>query len=198
MDFIPIGYKKRLEFGIEFNQSLAITVGRLDRNKNIDKCIRTVSDIKEVVLLICGDGIEKESLEELSEQLNVSNRVIFAGNRSDVIDLYQSADVFILLSKREGLSRSIMEAMASGLPCIVSKIRGNTDLISEGTGGYLVNPLDIINTSKTIKRLIENENLCRKFGQVNQEAIKTFDIQSVVEKLTNIYASEIQKVNKRF
>ena len=61
-----------------------------------------------------------------------------------------------------------------------------------------MNPLDIINTSKTIKRLIENENLCRKFGQVNQEAIKTFDIQSVVEKLTNIYASEIQKVNKRF
>ena len=187
-----------MEFGIEFDQSIAITVGRLDRNKNIDKCIRAVSDIKEVVLLICGDGIEKESLEELSKHLNVSNRVIFAGNRSDVIDLYQSADVFVLLSKREGLSRSIMEAMASGLPCIVSKIRGNTDLIPEGIGGYLVNPLDNIDTSKAIRRLIENENLCRKFAQVNQEVIKPFDIHSVVEKLTNIYTIEIQKFNKRF
>lgn len=72
----------------------------------------------------------------------------FLGYRNDIKELYRASDIFVMPSLREGLSRSIMEAMASGLPCVVSNIRGNTDLLENTNSGFLCEATDVLAYTK--------------------------------------------------
>ena len=89
-------------------------------------------------------------------------------------------------SIREGLSRSIMEAMASGLPCLVSRIRGNCDLIIDNEGGYLCNPYSVDEFSDGINKLLLLETRCR-FGIFNKTRVKKFSIDVVQDSLIKCY-----------
>ena len=100
-------------------------------------------------------------------------------------ELLSASDIFVMPSLREGLSRSLMEAMASGLPCVVSKIRGNVDLI-DNNGGYLVSSVNSI--QKSISKLC-NVSLRNKISCNNVEAIKKFSIKNVVDDIEQIYSS---------
>ena len=75
-------------------------------------------------------------IEILARELGIENRIHFLGFRTDVKELLTGADIFLFTTRQEGLPRSMMEAMASGLPCVSSRIRGNVDLIEEGVNGY--------------------------------------------------------------
>lgn len=182
--------KKRAELGIGSSDFLLICVGRLDKNKNVETLIRSISktDVDNIKLLICGDGYQKDFLEGLSRELGVSNRVIFAGIRNDVKDLYHSSDALVMASYREGLSRTIMEAMACGLPCIVSKIRGNTDLIDNKKGGALCEPDSADEFASSIMLLYGNKDEAKAMGAANFEKIKAFDISVVVKRMIDIYS----------
>lgn len=91
-------------------------------------------------------------------------------------------------SLREGLSRSIMEAMASGWPCVVSKIRGNTDLIDRNKGGFLCDPIDSDGFAEAIGSLCRNTSLCAKMSEFNKMKIKEFATSVVEEEMKHIYA----------
>jgi glycosyltransferase involved in cell wall biosynthesis len=80
-----------------------------------------------------------------------------------------------------------MEAMASGLPCVVSRIRGNTDLIEEGQGGFLCSPKDSAAFTAAISRLVDDADLREKMSRHNLERIKDFDTSVVIEQMTKIY-----------
>lgn len=138
-------------------------------------------------LVLCGDGEERENLIQLSERLNVSENVHFLGNRKDMVDLYKMADVFVMASYREGLSRSLMEAMASGLPCIVSKIRGNVDLIEENIGGYLIEASDVERLAEKLQLIVNNATLRKQMGEANLEKIKQYDVREVKKVVCKIY-----------
>ena len=140
-------------------------------------------------LVFCGDGEERGMLEEKARDLG--NRVIFLGNRSDMADIYHMADCFVLASFREGLSRSIMEAMACGLPCLVSDIRGNRDLI-DPEGGFLFDPASSSGISEGLEKLLASEELRRNMGAHNQKKIQQFSFEKVVDRLTSIYSEQFQ------
>ena len=108
----------------------------------------------------------------------------FAGYRLDVADFYDAADIYVLPSKREGLNVSIMEAMASGLPVVCSRIRGNTELIDENGGG-LFDPYSPEDTAKEIGRLI-NGNL-ESYGAYNLDKIRRFDVSAVNKAVESLY-----------
>ena len=95
-------------------------------------------------------------------------------------------------SFREGLSRSIMEAMASGLPCVVSKIRGNVDLVDEGKGGFLLAPTDADGFASAIEKLYGSQALQNEMRGYNLEKIKEFDSSVVEEEIKNIYRNTLQ------
>lgn len=177
----------RASLGIKNDDIVLISAGRLDANKNNETTIRAVAKVPDVKLLLCGDGELKPELDVLAESLGVSDRVFFLGNRYDIMELYQAADIFVMMSFREGLSRSIMEAMASGLPCIVSKIRGNVDLVQDDAGGYLCDPHDVEAIEKRLKMLVCSPNLMIQFGESNRRQIRDFDLAVVKEQLVNIY-----------
>ena len=115
----------RKELRISENAIIVIAVGRLDNNKNNRCIIEAMSHLnnKDVYLIICGEGSQRPKLQKLIDKKRLNDRIKLLGKRTDIVDLYNASDIFIMASKREGLSRSIMEAMSVGLPCIVSNIR---------------------------------------------------------------------------
>ena len=125
------------------------------------------------------------------DQSDLNNYVHFLGYRNDAQELYKASDCFVMPSFREGLSRSIMEAMASGLPCIVSKIRGNTDLI-DTNGGYVCNPANAEEFSEAIFDLCSNIEQCKIMGEYNKSKIKKYDSSVVESMLRGIYAEVLE------
>ena len=111
------------------------------------------------------------------------------GYRNDIKELMNSADIFLFTTLQEGLPRSMMEAMSTGLPCIASNIRGNVDLIENEKGGFLNNPNSPEDFAKSISILVNDKDLRRKMGEFNKEYVKQFDTENVKQELYNIYSN---------
>ncbi|MEE1279514.1 MAG: glycosyltransferase family 4 protein [Oscillospiraceae bacterium] len=186
--------EKRAELKLNDTDVALISAGDLNKNKNNAAIIRAIASLNnpKIKYFLCGIGPEKEALEALSKQLGISDQVIFLGYRSDIKQLYAAADVFVMPSFREGLSRSMMEAMASGLPCVASEIRGNVDLIENGKNGYLCPAADDSAFSKAIENLANSPELRLKISKENLEKIKQYDV-SVVEKEIRAIYEEVLK-----
>lgn len=165
-----------------------ISVGDLNDNKNTECIIKAISrSDPSVHLLICGTGPKKEWLINKARELNVQNRVHFLGYRNDIVALLAASNAFVSASFREGLPRSTMEAMAIGLPCIVSDIRGNRDLIENGKGGYLVPPTDANGFADAIDKIASNASLRESMQEYNLHKIRQFDLEIVKSAMLDIY-----------
>ncbi len=182
----------RKSIGLSDDDFAVVAVGRLEKNKNLSTLIKAVAltNNKNLKLIVCGEGELKKSLQELAETEGVKDNIKFLGTRNDMIDIYHAVDCFALTSFREGLSRSVMEAMASGLPCVVSKIRGNVDLIRDNVTGFTCCPADEEAFSEAIKALYENENLRCDMSKNCVNSIKKFDCSVVKDSLVQIYKKE--------
>ncbi len=195
-DYFPVRIRKRLELGLGLNDIVLISAGRLDANKNNETTIRALAKVPNVKLLLCGEGELKSELEALTVSLGVSDRVFFLGNRTDIMELYQAADIFVMMSFREGLSRSIMEAMASGLPCIVSKIRGNVDLVQDGICGYLVMPGAVDLLAEKISFLVSDKSIRTQMSDNVLAFSRRFDVNDIASQIKSIYLAEfISRIN---
>lgn len=179
----------RKEMNLKADDIVLIAIGELNRNKNYKTLIEAINLIKDtkIHLLICGIGKEKENLVELVKKYDLEKNVHFLGFRNDIPELLSISDIFVQTSYREGLPRSIMEAMSSGLPCVVSKIRGNVDLIEDGKGGFLNSVDSISEFANSISILSNDQGLRNKMGEFNKEYVKQFDTANVKKELYNIY-----------
>ena len=109
------------------------------------------------------------------------------GYRNDVAEIMKCSDIFAFPSKREGLSVALMEAMATGMSVVCSRIRGNTDLITDGEGGYLCSRYDIDEFKEKLNLLISDKEKRIKMGEINKENVKKFDIENVKQEMKEIY-----------
>ncbi len=176
---------KRTELGLQKNDILLLSVGELNQNKNHETIIRALAqpNIPPVHYVIAGEGDRKQELAELASALGVNLHLL--GYRTDVTEWLHCADAFVLPSFREGLSVALMEAMAAGLPCIVSAIRGNVDLI-DATGGFLCEPEDIQAFASAIAELFKDDKR-RQMGARNQTVIKDFDVHTIMNMTAAVY-----------
>ena len=182
--------EKRIELKLNENDVALISMGDLIERKNYDTAIRAVAEAKNPALqyFICGKGPEEENLKVLAESLGVSEQIHFLGFRSDIKELLTAVDVFLFTTKQEGLPRSMMEAMASGLPCIASEIRGNTDLLEGTDGGYLCKATDITAYAEALNLLAKDRALREKMGRNNLITIQRFSTETVNDEIRYIYA----------
>ena len=185
--------EKRAELNIPLDAFVVISVGELNENKNNKVIISALEKLKNknIHYILCGEGDKKEALKEMAESSGVSENVHFLGYRTDIKALYNASDCFVMPSYREGLSRSAMEAMASGLPCILSDIRGNRDLIENGSGGFLCKPDDASGFSEAVSKLFGNSLLCEKMKVYNLKKINDFDTSVVEKEIREIYINEL-------
>lgn len=180
---------KRRELGFSDDDIICISMGDLIKRKNYPVSIEAVAKAKNLKIhyLICGKGPEKENLEKRVADLGVADKVHFMGFRTDVKELLNASDIFLFSTLQEGLPRSMMEAMASGLPCIASRIRGNVDLLIDGKGGYLCNPMDVDAFTEVIKKVAENDQLRYNMSKFNMNRIKDYDVNVVEKRINEIY-----------
>lgn len=182
---------KRAELGIPQDALVFITVGELIPRKNQEFLIRAFSNanLTNAHLLICGSGREKEHLEQRMQELKVAEKVHLLGFRRDVYELLKCSDVFVFPSKQEGLPVALMEAMAAGLPCIASRIRGNVDLLENSR--YLFEPADenaLCQLLKDAANDVQTEQECAQ----NREMLKRYDIKNVSKQMQGIYSAAIE------
>ncbi|MCD7752774.1 MAG: glycosyltransferase [Lachnospiraceae bacterium] len=176
---------KRIEIGVPEDAVMLFSVGELNENKNHETVIRALRGMN-VYYVIAGRGNKEEELKKLAQSLGMSDRVKLLGFRTDIGELDKAADAFVFPSYREGLSVSLMEAMASGLPCAVSRIRGNTDLIDE-EGGELFDPHDVSQVRAAVRTLLQRD--LETMGAYNAHKVRNFSTQKVLRRLEKIYAA---------
>ena len=183
----------RSEFGFNDSDFVFVSIGELSVRKNHKVVIKAIEKIKNnnIKYLIVGMGDEETRLKQLVNDLGVSNRVVFAGYRSDVYAILHSMDGFVFPSLQEGLPVALMEAMASGLPIVCSKIRGNIDLIDNGKGGFLYDCNDIDGFADGMTRIVSGEGVF--MGKFNSDYIQQFDSKNVDKKMISIYQAVIVK-----
>ena len=175
---------KRKELNIPEDAKLLVSVGELNENKNHTTVICAVAQLENAYYIIAGEGGLRDQLQDLIDSLQISDRVRLLGYRNDVGELYKAADAFVFPSFREGLSVALMEAMASGLPCAVSEIRGNTDLI-DTNGGVHFSPYSVEDCQSAIKQLLVSdlEGMC----EYNAKKIFGFSQNTVLTAMRELY-----------
>jgi glycosyltransferase involved in cell wall biosynthesis len=139
-------------------------------------------------LILVGPGHDRQSLATLAEKLGIAERVQFTGAVTNPADYLRAADLFVLPSVAEGMSNSLLEAMASALPCIVSGIGGNTDLITDGQSGRLVFEATAPAWSKTILELLDDPAVARRLGAAARHRVdEEFALRVVVDRYLELY-----------
>jgi len=188
------------KYRIPENALILLSVGELSKRKNHQAVIAALAKLREknIYYLICGQGSLKSRLEAQAQDLGVLQRVRLTGFQKDVAVLYQNADLFVFPSLQEGLPAALMEAMAAGLPCVVSDIRGNRELIDEAGGiRFALNPPGVHmkmssggpsgTLESALRALLEDEVRRQACGRYNQEKVKKYDRKAVNSRMQKIY-----------
>ncbi|MEQ9359200.1 glycosyltransferase family 4 protein [Coleofasciculus chthonoplastes] len=178
-------------------------VGRLVPYKCADIVIESISKLGQtiqdkIVLTIVGDGSEKTKLENLVQKLGLSEKVKFTGRipQQETVKYYRQADIFCFPSIREFGGAVVLEAMASGLPCIVANNGGIGEYVTEETG-FKIEPLsrEYLTQELTdkIKILVEDEQLREGMSTKAVERAREFTWENKAQKIVDIYQEMIKK-----
>lgn len=185
----------RASLGIAGDAKVVITVGEHSARKNHAVWLRAAAKLPDVETLLCGWGEKLPELQALARELGIAERTHFLGFRKDVPALLKASDVFVFPSLQEGLPVAQMEAMAAGLPCVVSNVRGNADLIGQMDGGMLRPPMDADGFAKDVAALLADDGLRAAMGRRNLEVIKPYGLSEVLEQMAALYRAELEEAH---
>lgn len=169
---------------------ILLSVGELNNNKNhilVLEAIMNLINKQDIEYWICGTGTNEDKYLEYINKNHLVREVKLLGYRSDINDILEKAHIFVFPSFREGLSVSVIEAMAKGKPVLASNIRGNRDLIDNGKGGVLFNPASSDQLTKILTDCMVNKEKLDEFGRYNLEKVKEYDIKNVNKRMVAIY-----------
>ena len=163
--------------------------------KGIDIFLRTAAvvcrEFPRAIFLVVGDASEPEhfrELEELTRSLGVAGNVKFLGGLEDIFSLLKLSDVFCLLSRSEGFSNALVEAMACGLPCVATDVGGNGEALEEGRSGFLVANEDADTAADRVLKLLRSPDKARQMGEAGRRIVETkFTSQAMMTQLMRVY-----------
>lgn len=192
--YLPLTEKKeqiRKSLGLAEDDFVIVTVAEFIKRKNYSTMLKTIKELKnrniKVKFVICGRGQAEENIKSQIKSLGIEDEVLLLGFRKDINRILTASDMFMLASFQEGLTLSVIEAMSYGLPCIVSDVRGNRDLIVDGKGGFVVETENENMFADKIEVLINNADMKNKFAEFNKQESKKYTIESVTSELEKIY-----------
>ncbi len=170
-----------------------IFLGRLHPQKNLATLLRAWQLVHrhhpDANLLLAGDGPQRQELEQLVDSLQLRPCVHFLGAQRVPLPYLQASDLFVLPSVSEGMSNSLLEAMACGLPCVVSAAGGNVDLVRDGQAGLVADatlPTDLANQ---LGKMLGAPPLRARCGAFARQIIcREYSIKSVVDRYEILYA----------
>jgi sugar transferase (PEP-CTERM/EpsH1 system associated) len=207
--FAPGLRSKPVDYPREFFAEGAVvvgTVGRLAEIKDQATLLRAVNRLRDTSeelasrlrLLIVGDGPLRSDLQHLLEELSLQDLCWMAGNREDIPQLLGAMDIFALPSLGEGISNTILEAMAMGLPIIASDVGGNPELVCPGDNGLIFPAGDPGALAQAIAELCENDEQRESMAlRSRARVVQEFNWESTVEAYCEVY-DQLLNINRRF
>jgi glycosyltransferase involved in cell wall biosynthesis len=187
--------KIKEQLGISGDPLLILCVAEINLNKNQMQLIKTMeklaAQLQAVCCLLVGTGPEEAKLKDYVKSRSLAGIVYFLGYRQDIPELMAGVDVVVNLSRREGLPRVVIEAMAAGKPVVATGIRGNKDLVVNGQTGFLV-PVDNIDaTVEALLKLMTDASLRQQMGHSGRERAGSCDIKKTVLEMEKLYEQVI-------
>jgi len=193
-DLITDDLKKyyKTSLNISEDEFVLINISEFRKEKNLFDLLEVLNKLKKsnykFKCLLIGDGSLKNKLTKKIKKLNLENNILLLGIREDIKELISVSDVYITTSIREGLSKSIMEAMSMEKPVISYNIRGIRELIEDGNNGFLVPFKNIDNFVEKVEYFIKNVKDREFFGKKAREKIqKEFSIDKILPQMEKIY-----------
>ena len=178
----------RASLGVAPDELLLGRVGSLFREKGVVHLVRALSKIPKAKLLLVGDGEAEVALRAEAANRGVTERVIFAGPRSDVSEILAALDVFVLPSLVEAFPMAILEAMAAGLPVVATRVGGVSECVADGETGLLVPPGDPEALAHAIASLDPGRR--RTFGDAGRRRVREhFTAERLVPRIEAIFES---------
>jgi len=191
-----VEYKKELreEFGIKEEDFVILTGGRLCKEKSIDVLLFVVPELKKEIknlkILIVGEGEEKRYLMEIVKKLKIENSVIFTGFRKDIFSAIKISDIVVLTSKWEGMPNLILEGMALKKAVISTDVGGSKEIIEDGINGFLLKYGDKKGLVEKILFLYKNPEIRKKMGKEGHKIVKgRFNLFEKIKEYEKIYFS---------
>ena len=185
----------RARFGFEKAAQVVVSVGNIRRIKGFDVFIRAAARVHAVmpqlVFAIAGeehDASYAVELRELAVSLGLGSNFVFLGGVGDIHGLLRAADAFCLLSRSEGSSNALLEAMAGALPCVATRVGGNPEVVVDGTTGYLVDSEDAESAADAILRLLQQPSTAQRMGSAGRRVIEDkFTTEAMMRVLVDSY-----------
>lgn len=168
------------------------TVGRLDPVKDHESLLKSFASIiasgRPACLLIVGEGPMRREIEALAVQLGISDRVKLLGERRDVPMVLKAFDAFTLTSLAEGISNTILEAMASGLPVVATRVGGNPELIEHGVTGQMIPARNVAALTEALQSYLNDPELRRSHGvNAHEKAVQNFSLERMATQYADLY-----------
>ncbi len=193
----------RRELGFEADAIVIGMAGKLDRGKGVFELVHAVSRIAhkypKLKLLFIGDGSDRSSLEEETRRLTLHDRVIFAGVRIDIEQMYAAMDVFVLPSTcQEAFGMVLIEAMAMGKPVIGTNVGGIPEIVENGISGALITPGDVSSLAEAISRYIDDSLFAKRMAEEGRKTVeRNFSEWAMCECFERILFSSPEKKARR-
>jgi glycosyltransferase involved in cell wall biosynthesis len=184
----------RARLGLNPASFVAVSVGRLTAPKTPETLLDAWAELHtrfpSSQLLFVGDGEKRPLLEAKTRQGGLQGSVVFTGQVRDVDDYLKSADIFVLPSASEGMPLALLEAMAAGLPVIVSRVGGIIDIIRNEDNGLVFEPGDTKGLVRCLSMLMESPERRRELGRRAWSLVKTnFSLEKFVDAYIDLYRS---------
>lgn len=190
----------RNELGISPEVPLITVISRLNPKKGLEYFLRAAVQVVHrfpgARLLIVGgsDPAYRSSLEKLAHDLKLADKVTFTGERNDVRAILSEVTLAVLPSLSEGLSNSLLEAMAAGIPVVATNVGGNPEVVQDGKTGFLVDAADAEALGDAMIRIIESPELARRFGDAAYQRVVThFSLRSAVRRTQDLYTALLEQ-----
>jgi sugar transferase (PEP-CTERM/EpsH1 system associated) len=184
----------RRRSGITDGDIVIGSVGRLIGLKDHELLIRAfckfAMTMKNVKLMIVGDGPLRKDLENLSEKLGIKERVIFTGNVTEISPFYRAMDIFALPSTSENVPNALLEAMSTALPVIATDVGDIGHMLDGGKCGIIVRPKDVDALASSLTQLVGHPDMAKDLGANARKRVEnSFNIKNITDTYETLYKS---------
>jgi glycosyltransferase involved in cell wall biosynthesis len=187
----------RATLGLDDTHMVIGTVGNFTAKKDQKVLLRAAAvllpRLTSLRIVLVGTGPLEESLRQLAEHLGLTNHVLFAGSRGDVPEILPAFDVFTLTSRFEGLSIALLEAMATGLPCVATRVGGVPEIVVDEETGILVPAGDVAAVAGALERLLGDPVARARMGDAARARARALDARSAVRHIEEVYDAAVMR-----
>jgi 1,2-diacylglycerol 3-alpha-glucosyltransferase len=165
-------------------------LGRLDGDKNVETLVKAMPFTnRDIKLMVIGKGKKSKYLHELAKRLNVDEKIAWKEYITDeeMVDVYRSVDVFVIMSPYEGQSIVTLQAVASGLPVVAANACALPELVKNNENGFLVDTYNYKTLAQKMNLLAQNKELRERFGKISRKISLKHNKVTVLHKLELLY-----------